>query len=130
MIRDWYLIGEIFTAVEKNKIDELIEKHKCLAKAFEYPELEIKQHLKIMVDAGFIKGVDVYIYRDNRWGMHVDEPYVTYQGYLFMDAVADRELLSRTLRAIECSKLKPSFETIKQFSPIVVKRMAELCYKD
>lgn len=130
MVRDWDLIGEIFTAVEKNDIDDLIEKHKCFAKPFEYPEQNIKQHLKMMVDAGFIKGVNVYVYGDNNWEMCVKDPYVTYQGYLFMDAVADRRLLKFTLQIIESSHLKPSFETIKQFSPRAVKKMAELCNKD
>lgn len=129
MIRDWYLMGEIFTAIEKGSIDELIKSKNALAKNFEYPKGDILRHLKIMLDAGFIKGVDVFTYPDNRLGMYEHEPYITYQGYLFADAVVDKKLLSRTLNIIKNAGLVASFETIKYFTPISIKFFAE-CIKE
>lgn len=130
MKRDWELMGRIFTAIENEQLGDFLEQviHDNPApddsswKQSEQVKTVFK-HLEMLIDAGYVKGVvlrtsdDVYLYG-------LQNPRITLQGYDYADIVEDHALLKQTINAIGKAGLMVSWETLKQFAPVLIKKAA------
>ena len=130
MKRDWELMGRIFTAIENEQLGDFLEQviHDNPApddsswKQSEQVKTVFK-HLEMLIDAGYVKGVvlrtsdDVYLYG-------LQNPRITLQGYDYADIVEDHVLLKQTINAIGKAGLMVSWETLKQFAPVLIKKAA------
>lgn len=130
MKRDWELMGRIFTAIENEQLGEFLEQaihdnpppDDSSWKQSEQVKTIFK-HLEMLIDAGYVKGVvlrtsdDVYLYG-------LQNPRITLQGYDYADIVEDHALLKQTINAIGKAGLMVSWETLKQFAPVLIKKAA------
>lgn len=129
MIRNWKLMGDIFNEIEKETLEEFVDaiKNNSTEHFVSREFKELMRHIEMLIDAGYIKGVEV-AFRGDQFYLHLDNPRITLQGYDFADTVKDKALLNKTLAAIKEAGLIASFETIKQFAPVVVKTIAKELY--
>lgn len=130
MKRDWELMGRIFTAIENEQLGDFLEQvihdnpppDDSSWKQSEQVKTVFK-HLEMLIDAGYVKGVvlrtsdDVYLYG-------LQNPRITLQGYDYADIVEDHALLKQTINAIGKAGLMVSWETLKQFAPVLIKKAA------
>lgn len=121
MKRDWSLLGDIFSAIENENIEEFIDGKNAEEK------IKIYRHIEMLIDAGFIKGITLhYDVEDNISSYATYNPRITLQGYDFADVVMDKKLLNRTMNAIKKAGLLASFETIKAYAPVALKALVAL----
>lgn len=130
MKRDWGLMGKIFTAIEDERLNTMLDGYEWeedevtgeKRQPFEY--VRIIKHLKMLIDCGYIKGVELRHGRDGAYSFGLDDLRITLQGYDFADIVQDHALLTQTMSAVKAAGYIVSWETLKQFAPVVVKRAA------
>ena len=134
MKRDWELMGRIFTAIENDNLRELIEQTNeptgdeqddDYAKTGQLKRyVLLMRHLEMLNDAGYIKGVELRFSIDVFISFGLNNPRITLQGYDYADIVKDRSLLHQTINAIGKAGLMVSWETLKQFAPVLIKKAA------
>ena len=134
MKRDWELMGRIFTAIENDNLHELIEQENeptgeeqkdDFAKSGQLTRyILLVRHLEMLIDAGYIKGVDIRTSVDGFISFGLNNPRITLQGYDYADIVKDRTLLHQTINAIGKAGMMVSWETLKQFAPVLIKKAA------
>ena len=134
MKRDWELMGRIFTAIENDNLRELIEQTNeptgdeqddDYAKTGQLKRyVLLMRHLEMLNDAGYIKGVELRFSIDVFNSFGLNNPRITLQGYDYADIVKDRSLLHQTINAIGKAGLMVSWETLKQFAPVLIKKAA------
>lgn len=134
MKRDWELMGRIFTAIENDNLRELIEQtneptgdeqdddYAKIGQLKRY--VLLMRHLEMLNDAGYIKGVELRFSIDGFISFGLNNPRITLQGYDYADIVKDRSLLHQTINAIGKAGLMVSWETLKQFAPVLIKKAA------
>lgn len=129
MKRDWELMGRIFTEIENEslkswlsefsyEVDPVTEENRQPAEF-----IRIMKHLEMLIDCGYIKGVELR-HRGGMYSYGLDDPRITLQGYDFADIVKDKTLLKQTITVITKAGYLVTWETLKQFAPVVVKRAA------
>ena len=134
MKRDWELMGRIFTAIENDNLRELIEQTNeptgdeqddDYAKTGQLKRyVLLMRHLEMLNDAGYITGVELRFSIDGFISFGLNNPRITLQGYDYADIVKDRSLLHQTINAIGKAGLMVSWETLKQFAPVLIKKAA------
>lgn len=130
MKRDWELMGKIFTAIEDERLNALLggyewEEDEVTGEKRQPDEfVRIIKHLEMLIDCGYIKGVELRHGRDGAYSFGLDDPRITLPGYDFADIVQDHALLTQTMNAVKAAGYIVSWETLKQFAPVVVKRAA------
>ena len=134
MKRDWELMGRIFTAIENDNLRELIEQANeptgedqddDYAKTGQLKRyVLLMRHLEMLNDAGYIKGVELRFSIDGFISFGLNNPRITLQGYDYADIVKDRTLLHQTINAIGKAGMMVSWETLKQFAPVLIKKAA------
>lgn len=117
MKRDWQLLGEIFTHIENDDLESFIDNDN------ERSDL-ILRHLELLIDADFVRGVEVRRSNNRIIGYSSDDPRITLQGYDFAEIVADKKLCKKVISAIEKAGYLVSFETLKAFAPKIVMQIA------
>lgn len=132
MKRDWNLMAEIFSAVEDDRLERYLEKlddevEDELTGEVKQPELflNVIKHLEMLVDSGYIKGVEIDLSVDGLYTYGLSMPRITLAGYDFADIVRDKTLLKQTMGAIKKAGYMVSWETLKQFAPVVIKKAAQ-----
>lgn len=55
MKRDWHLMGDIFNAIEDDRLELLISKYESNQNKYSI----LMQHLEMLIDADYIKGVTI-----------------------------------------------------------------------
>ncbi len=125
MIRDWKLMGEIFTAIEEERFEEMADEKRNHSNTMnDHVFLDFMRHVEMLLDAGYLKGIEIG-FSGKQYYFTIDNPRITLSGYDFADTVKDKKLLNKTLDLIEKSGLVATFETIKYFTPISIKFFAE-----
>lgn len=121
MKRDWSLLGDIFSAIENENMDEFIDRktHDEQKKVF--------RHIEMLLDAGYVKGISLtFDASEELCLISYHNPRITLQGYDFADVVMDKKLLNKTMNAIKKAGLLASFETIKAYAPAALKALVAL----
>ena len=116
MKRDWFILGELFTKLE----DECLEEYLTEMEDKERQQVYLR-HLRLLVDAGYIK--DVYFSGSQ---VNLRDARITLSGYDFAEMVQDKKLLNKTVGLIKSAGLIVSKETLKQFTPVAVKFFVNL----
>ena len=116
MKRDWFILGELFSKLE----DECLEEYLQNMEDKERQQIYLK-HLRLLVDAGYIKGV---YFSNSQVNLH--DASITLAGYDFAELVQDKKLLNKTINLINSAGLIVSKETLKQFTPAAVKFFVDL----
>ncbi len=125
MKRDWSLLGDIFNAIEDDSLDALADERTQKAEAFNDSSYDdFMRHLEMLVDAELVKGVDVRC-GSGRFFLKTDNPRITLKGYDYADLVKDKKLLNQGMKAIKEAGLAVSWETLKQFLPLIINRIAK-----
>ena len=119
MKRDWNLLGEIFNHIEDENLEDFIDHFEDKTDPLLGNERLLK-HVELLVDAGFVLGVEVIRANGKITGYGTDEPRITLEGYDFADIVQDKKLLSRTIKTIEKAGFLVTMETLKAYAPKVL----------
>ena len=120
MKRDWTLMGDIFNSIEDENLEEFIEK--CSSE----DKTKIYWHLELLLDAGYIKGIELRRYSSGEiFGIYSNSPRITLSGYDFADLVKDKKILNQIKSEITKAGYLVSLETIKAFAPQVIKGLAK-----
>ncbi len=126
MVRDWELMGEIFTAIEEERFEEMADEKREHSKTMKDKVFfDFMRHVEMLIDAGYLKGIEIG-FSGKQFYFTIDNPRITLSGYDFADAVKDKKLLNKTLELIEKSGLVATFETIKYFTPVAINHFVEL----
>lgn len=126
MVRDWNLMGEIFTAIEEERFEEMADEKREHSKTMKDKVFfDFMHHVEMLIDAGYLKGIEIG-FSGKQFYFTIDNPRITLSGYDFADAVKDEKLLNKTLEYIEKAGLVASFETIKYFTPVAIRYFVEL----
>ena len=119
MKRDWILMGEIFNAIEEEKLESFIDRHSSEDRD------KIFWHLELLLDAGYIKGIELKRYSSGEFfDIYSNNPRITLSGYDFADLVKDKKILNQIKNEITKAGYLISLETIKAFAPQVIKGLA------
>ncbi len=78
------------------------------------------RHLELLVDSGYIIGVDVSFNRVG-YSLDFDCPRLTMEGYDFKDVLQDKKLWNKIKQKAEDNTMKLSWEFIKAAIPISIK---------
>ena len=120
MKRDWNLMGDIFNALESDRITDLIEGEGV---SDEQGDLVLR-HLELLIDADYVRGLEIKRSSIGIAGYSMTDPRITLQGYDFADIVKDKKLLNKTLNLIKKAGLMVGFETLKTYAPVALKSLA------
>lgn len=119
MKRDWNMLGEIFNHIEDENLEDFIDHFEDKTDPLLGNERLLK-HIELLIDAGFVLGVEVIRANGKITGYGTDEPRITLEGYDFADIVQDKKLLSRTIKTIEKAGFLVTMETLKAYAPKVL----------
>lgn len=120
MRRDWNLIGDIFKAIEEERLESMLDT------ATPDDKEKTLWHLELLLDAGYIKGVFFRVSVDGMISYGCNRPRITLQGYDFAEVVMDQKLLNKTINIIKKAGLMVGFETLKSYAPIALKSIVAL----
>lgn len=120
MKRDWQLLGDIFTAIEDERLEAMI------GDADDAEAERVVRHLELLADAGLVRGVTIRRSGSGAlsWGVEGGGPRITLAGYDLAERVQDRKLLARTISLIRRAGLLVSTETLRHFTPLAVEAIA------
>mgnify|MGYP006883521931 FL=1 len=76
MKRDWHLMGDIFNAIEDDRLELLISKYESNQNKYSI----LMQHLEMLIDADYIKGVTISLSVDGQYSWGTDVPRITLKG--------------------------------------------------
>lgn len=126
MKRDWALMGDIFNAIEDDRLELLISKTESNQDKYNI----LMQHLEMLIDADYIKGVIISLSVDSLYSWGTDVPRITLKGYDFADIVKDKFLLNKTIKAIKDAGYIVTWKTLKEFAPMILKVAVKQIFKD
>lgn len=126
MKRDWHLMGDIFNAIEDDRLELLISKYEANQNKYSI----LMQHLEMLIDADYIKGVTISLSVDGLYSWGTDVPRITLKGYDFADIVKDKFLLNKTIKAIKDAGYMVTWETLKEFAPMILKVAVKQIFKN
>ena len=122
MKRDWFLLGEILTKIEDDKFEQYFDSLNS-----ERQDI-VMRHVELLVDGKYVKGISIRRSSSGElmYGYEAGGIRITLEGYDLAEKVQDKKLLNKTMNLIKQAGLLVSIESLKQFTPIAMKAIAEV----
>ena len=123
MVRNWHIVRLVLELAEQDRLAEsLRDQSYSRPPVAQINEADFLGHIEILVDAGLIKGCDIY--RDARGDYRrfsVDGAFVTMAGHDLLDALRDRTVWNAIQEKAKTIGVMVSWEFIKASVPVVLR---------
>ena len=140
MKRDWLLIQTLLAHFETETIDRFLSGMKeqtrwiegqsfsdHLADNSEEQKMKriVYEHLRLLIDGGYIDGVDVRVSMDNRYMVAIGNPRLTNEGHDLLQALRSDGLWSKIREVAQAKGIELSLATVKAIIPYALKQIFE-----
>ena len=128
MKRDWDIIRELLSQIEDETLPAFVnELHRDVqfGKGDPVFESDVARHLKLLADAGFVKGVQFANTSPKKVCYVRVEPDLTMEGYDLLEVLRSKSIWASVKEQIKTTGAGLTVEAIKVFASQAIRKLSE-----
>jgi hypothetical protein len=137
MKRDWDLIRQQLTDIEEekdptsqlpeqpNRTGQTEDEFAKLKQNYDQAADRILGHLKLLIEAGYVDGIEIGEYLDGTKYCVLYNPRLTMKGHDLLDTTRSKGVWERVKSTAKSKGIELTFDAVKQLSVVAIKNMLE-----
>jgi len=136
MKRDWDLLRKQLTDIEEDrdvladlpdepKLDNFAswDEYEPKFKAYQTENRRILGHLELLIDNGYVEGIQILRGMDNTFSYGLHDPRLTMAGYDLLDTMRSQPVWEKIKSMAKTKGIELTFDVIKSFSVLAIKQI-------